>query len=213
MAPPKKSAGFEGIPTAGKIFILAVVVGLVAGIYYLAFHSGLSDSLDSAKSRQRDLETQYGEAERRQQEFLRVSQELAAREGIDRRNKEILPEDAEMAAFLDDLNRIAELSNLELQVVEPRPEEAEELYTRLPVDLTVRGAFHEVAKFTHAASQLRRAVNLEDINLVKAATQQGNQAIGEDGAGAVPDLDVTFTATTFRRPSAEDDAAEPGAAQ
>lgn len=194
-------AGFEGIPTAGKVFILAVVVGLVAGIYYLAFHSGLSEELERAQSRHRDLETQYGEAERRQQEFLRVSQELAAREGLDRRNKEILPEDAEMAAFLDDLNRIAELSNLELQVVEPRPEEAEELYTRLPVDLTVLGAFHEVAKFTHAASQLRRAVNLEDIHLAKAAGQS-NQATTDEGAGAVPELNVTFTATTFRRPSA-----------
>ncbi|MBO6938835.1 MAG: type 4a pilus biogenesis protein PilO [Deltaproteobacteria bacterium] len=213
MAPPKKAAGFDGIPTAGKVFILMVVVGVVAGIYYLALHSGLSDSLQSAQNRHRDLETQYGEAERRQQEFLRVSQELAAREGIDRRNKEILPEDAEMAAFLDDLNRIAELSNLELQVVEPRPEEAEELYTRLPVDLTVRGAFHEVAKFTHATSQLRRAVNLEDIHLKESQRQvEAVQANREDGAGAVPELDVTFTATTFRRPSAET-ANAPGAAR
>lgn len=203
MAPPSKNTGFESIPTAGKLFILAVVVGLVAGIYYLALHSGLSDEVESAQNRHRDLETQYGEAERRQQEFLRVSQELAAREGIDRRNKEILPEDAEMAAFLDDLNRIAELSNLELQVVEPRPEEAEELYTRLPVALTVRGAFHEVAKFTHAASQLRRAVNLEDIHLKEAQSSATNQATADDGAGAVPELDVTFTATTFRRPSAD----------
>ncbi len=201
MAPPKKS-GFEGIPTAGKLFILAVVVGAVAGIYYLALHSGLSDELESAHNRHRDLETQYGEAERRQQEFLRVSQELAAREGIDRRNKEILPEDAEMAAFLDDLNRIAELSNLELQVVEPRPEEAEELYTRLPVDLTVRGAFHEVAKFTHAASQLRRAVNLEDIHL-KQSQRQAQASQAEREGDSVPELDVTFTATTFRRPSAD----------
>lgn len=204
MAPPNKKAGFEGIPTAGKIFILAVVIGLVAGIYYLALHSGLSNDLQAAQSRHRDLENQYGEAERRQQEYLRVSQELAAREGIDRRNKEVLPEDAEMAAFLDDLNRIAELSNLELQIVEPRPEEAEELYTRLPVALTVRGAFHEVAKFTHAASQLRRAVNLEDIHLKEAQGQGSpNQPARDDGAGAVPELDVTFTATTFRRPSAE----------
>lgn len=203
MAPPPKKEGFDGFPTAGKIFILVLVVGVITGIYYLALHSSLADELAAAQSRHRDLETQYGEAERRQQEFLRVSQELAAREGIDRRNKEILPEDAEMAAFLDDLNRLAELSNLELQVVEPRPEEAEELYTRLPVDLTVKGAFHEVAKFTHAASQLRRAVNLEDIRLVKGNSPQ-NQVSTEDGAGSVPMLDVTFTAITFRRPTAQE---------
>jgi type IV pilus assembly protein PilO len=203
MAPPPKKEGFDGFPTAGKVFILVFVVGVITGIYYLALHSSLADDLESAQSRHRDLETQYGEAERRQQEYLRVSQELAAREGVDRRNKEILPEDAEMAAFLDDLNRLAELSNLELQVVEPRPEETEELYTRLPVDLTVNGAFHEVAKFTHAASQLRRAVNLEDIRLVKGSGPQSS-ATTEDGAGTVPVLDVTFTAITFRRPSAED---------
>ena len=53
-------------------------------------------------------------------------------------------------------------------------------------------------------------MNLEDINLSKDSSQS-SQATREDGAGAVPDLDVTFTATTFRRPSAE--GAQPGAAR
>ena len=212
MAPPaKKDSSFAALPTPAKVFILALVVLVVGGLYYLVLHMSLADELQAAESRHRQLETQYGEAERRQQEFLRVSQELAAREGIDRRNKEILPEDAEMAAFLDDLNRIAELSNLELQVVEPRPEEAEELYTRLPVQLTVRGTFHEVAKFTHAASQLRRAVNLEDIQLQAGRESSQPNATGPESV-VIPELNVSFTATTFRRPSPETVAAE-GAAQ
>ena len=195
MAPPNAAAkgSFATVPTAGKIFILILIVSIVAGGYYLALHMSLAEDLESAQSRHRTLETEYGEAQRRKQEFLRVSQELTAREGIDRRNKEILPEDAEMAAFLDDLNRIAELSNLSLQTVEPRPEEAEELYTRLPVSLSVRGTFHEVAKFTYAASQLRRAVNLEDIRL---------DATRQDSTDGVVPLGVSFTATTFRRPVA-----------
>ena len=201
MAPPTtaKKGTFASVPAAGKVFILVFVVAVVAGLYYLALHMSLAEELEAANARHRQLETEVGEAERRQQEFLRVSRDLADREGIDRRNKEVLPEQAEMAAFLDDLNRIAELSNLQLQVVEPRPEEAEELYTRLPVALSVRGGFHEVAKFTHAASLLRRAVNLEDIHLDIAGTvaEAAQQASGT----AIPTLEVSFTATTFRRPT------------
>ena len=44
----------------------------------------------------------------RQQEYLACTQDLAQREAIDRQNKRILPERAEIAAFLQDLNRLSD---------------------------------------------------------------------------------------------------------
>lgn len=138
---------FESMSTPVRVFILVFILAIVGVIYFFVFHSPLTDDIEAASAQHTALEDEQREAERRQEEYLRVTEELASREAIDRENKRILPEDAEMAAFLQDLNRVAELSGLEMKLVEPRPEEAEQLYVRLPVSLTLSGRFHQLGKF------------------------------------------------------------------
>lgn len=202
MAPPKKksassSGSFDSLPTAGKAFILVLILGLVGALYLFVFHIPLTDDIDAAKSQHQQLQQQMREAEQRQQDYLQLTQELASREGIDRANKRVLPEEAEIPAFLQDLNRVAELSGLDIRFVEPRPEEDEPLYVRIPVALRVAGKYHQIAKFFYSISRLDRAINMENISLTTPTVNDSDEV----------QLVVNALATTFRRPS------EPGGAQ
>ncbi len=205
MATPNTASpnSFGALPAAGKVLILVLIVGIVGGIYYFAFHSSISEDLENAQRDHTRLEQEHQEAELRQQEYLRVTQELAAREPIDRANKRVLPENAEIAAFLQDLNRVAELSGLQMNLVEPRPEEAEALYVRIPVSLSLSGRFHQMAKFFFNVSQLERAINMENITLTDPATNAADEVV----------LKVDVLATTFRRPAEGEVAPAAGAAQ
>ena len=109
-----------------------------------------------------------------------------------------MAENAEIAAFLEDLNRIAELSGLDIGLVEPLPEEPSQHYIRIPVRLRVSGRFHQVGKFFYNVSRLPRAINMENIQLTDP------QLSGENVV-----LRVDVLATTFRRQ--EDAAAAPAA--
>ncbi len=193
MAEKGSSASFENISTAGKVAILFGMVAFIAAIYYFTLHSSIVSDIESAEARHRQLQDEQRQAEQRQQEYLRVTAMLAEREGIDRENKRILPEEAEMAAFLQDLNRVAELSGLEMKLVEPRPEEAEQLYVRLPVSLSLAGRFHQLAKFFYNVSQLRRAINMENITLTEPEVNDADEVV----------LSVDVLATTFRRAAQE----------
>lgn len=234
---PKSSASmsFGDQPVALKAFILVFAVSAVAGIYYFAFHMGLSEDIERATREHGALVTQRSEAVQRQQDFVRVSQALAEREPVDRRNRRILPENPEMAAFLGDVNRIAELSGLSIDLVEPNPESPDEFYVRIPVRLKFHGRFHQYAKFFYSVSQLERAVNMENLNIivdpssVAAANsrQQPGRSSGQSGGAtgaamqvgggesAVADviLRVELMATTFRRPSADNVPAAGGSAR
>lgn len=228
MAPPNTGAistksanavSFADQPVGVKAMILVLAVSVVAGGYYFAFHMGLSEDIERAQREHATLVTQRAEAVQRQQEFVRVSQELAEREPLDRRNRRILPENAEMAAFLGDINRIAELAGLGIDLVEPQPESPDEFYVRIPVKLKFHGRFHQFAKFFHSVSQLERAVSLENLNIsvdaatvARAATAAraagAAQASGADSAAASQVmLRVELMATTFRRPRADKGAA------
>src|SRR5690606_10668001 len=106
-----------------------------------------AESLENARAQKVQLDQQLVEAEQRQQRYIERAAELSLREPIDRANKRVLPEQAEIAAFLQDLNRVAELSGLSTRLVQPRPELHEEAYTRIPVQLELSGTFHQLAKF------------------------------------------------------------------
>jgi type IV pilus assembly protein PilO len=199
-----KDTSFEGLPVVAKGLILLLIIAVLTVVYYLALHMSVADDLSTAETRHVQLQQELQEQQRREQEYLRLTQELANREAIDRHNKRSLPEKAEIAAFLQDLNRLADLSGLRMRRVEPRPEEAQELYVRIPVSLEVSGRYHQLMKFFYGVGRLDRAINMENINLANPRREDDELV-----------LDVSVRATTFRRPTAEEGGqagAAPGAA-
>ena len=212
MAPPAQpkaassqsaANSFGALPSAAKAFILVFIFAVIGVFYYVAIHTPLEEDIASAQARHQQLEQNMTTARSRQQEFLALREELAGREAIDRANLRVLPEDTEMAAFLGDLNRLAEMSGLSMRLVEPRAEEPGENYIRLPVALHVSGRFHQLTRFFYNVSHLDRAISMEDIHLAEP-TLTGEDVI----------LRVEVLATTFRRlpDEAPADAAAPPAA-
>jgi len=208
----QKSGGgqsFAKLPAAAKAFLGIGLVGLIAAVYYFALHLSLDEDIDAAESRHTQLTQRMNDAQARNAEYVRLREELSSREGLDRANLRALPADAETASFLRDLNRLAELSGLEIRLVEPRPEEPEEHYVRLPVNLRLSGRYHQLARFFYNVSRLDRLISMENIELGEPrAEAEDNPA----ESGVV--IDVHVLATTYRRPAEpEPQAAGPQGAQ
>lgn len=198
MADPKKGGdqSFAKLPAAAKVFLGVGLVALIGAVYYFALHLSLDDDLQSAEQAHTGLVRQRQAARERNAEYVRLREELSAREGLDRANLRALPADAETASFLQDLNRLAELSGLRIQLVEPRPEEPEEHYVRLPVNLRLIGKYHQLARFFYNVSRLDRLISMENIHL-QDPRQEGEEVL----------LQVNVLATTYRRPAEEQVAA------
>jgi type IV pilus assembly protein PilO len=204
----KKSGGgqsFAKLPTGGKVFLGVGLVGLIAAVYYFALHLSLDEDIESAESQHAQLTQRMDEAQARNAEYVRLREELASREGLDRANLRALPADAETASFLRDLDRLAELSGLDIQLVEPRPEEPEEHYVRLPVNLRLSGRYHQLARFFYNVSRLDRLISMENIELGEPRPESEDNPAE---SGIV--IDVHVLATTYRRPAPPEAPAPPG---
>ena len=184
---------FVGLPGWGKALALVGVLVLLSAGYYTLIHSSISGDLDAAAQKQKQLQDQIRDAERREKQYLDLTQELANREVADRQNRRVLPADAEIAAFLQDLNRVAELSGLSIRLVEPGPEQRQELYSKIPVVLALTGRFHQMGKFFYNVSKLDRAISMENIRMTQPKLLPSGEMI----------IDVDVRATTYRRPQAK----------
>jgi type IV pilus assembly protein PilO len=185
---------FSALPMWGKAAGVVIVLGLMMAVYSSLIQSELSEQLQAAKQQNKTLEDQIRDAERREKQYLELTQELSERESTDQQNRRILPEDAEIAGFLQDLNRVAELSGLEIRLVEPRPEEKTEMYAKIPVALAVTGRFHQLGKFFYNVSKLDRAISMENIRMSRPRTLATGEVV----------LDVDVRATTYRRATTEE---------
>lgn len=206
MAAPKPASdnAFSKLPAAAKAGLGVGLVVLIGAFYYFAFHMGVTEDLEGSQSRYVTLQSDMQEAQERNAEYVRLREELSQREGLDRANLRALPAEAETASFLQDLNRLAELSGLGIRLVEPRPEEPEEHYVRLPVGLRLSGRYHQLARFFYNVSRLDRLISMEDIHLSQPVIE-----------GEEVQIQVEVLATTFRRPDEPEAqaAADPAAAQ
>ncbi|MCA9574024.1 MAG: type 4a pilus biogenesis protein PilO [Polyangiales bacterium] len=187
MATNKQAATFATVPVAGKVGILFVIIALVSGLYFFVLHKPITDDIDTAQAAHRNKTRERDAALQRQQEFVQIQQQLTAREAVDIRSRRVLPEQAEMAAFLEEINRAAELCGIRMVNVQPGTEEPGEFYTSIPVALSLTGTHHQLARFFHSVSRLDRAVSMENISLTLPR-------------GDTQDLTITVRAITYKRP-------------
>jgi type IV pilus assembly protein PilO len=185
-----ESAGqqFAKLPSSSKVLLLALLLVLLGIAYYMVFHGPLTGEIEAAAGRKGQLEQELATAQGLQRKFVKLREEVEARKLVDQENMRILPADAETATTLAELNRVAELSGLSIQAVEPRPETSAQFYYRIPVNLALSGRYHQLAKFFHNVSKLQRAINMENITLHDPVAHGENLI-----------LRVNVLATTFRR--------------
>ena len=192
MAPKLQTGNFDSLPLGGKIFLLFAGLAVLSAGYYLGVHMGVEEDTQAEQRRNNVLKNELQQARDRQKEYLKLREELAGRDALNKQNLRILPERAEIPAFLDTLNRLAELSGLSMGSVRPSPEIGEEFFIRVPVELIITGKYHQLAKFFYNVSRHERAINMENIKLTDP------KIVGEDVV-----LKVSVRATTFRRKEEE----------
>ena len=100
-----------------------------------------------------------------------------------------LPENKDVEELLAQLNDIGKKSGLEISRVEPGPETVGggDFFARIPVRMSVAGNYHEIAMFLQEVANMRRIVNVNNIQLNGARTR--NEKVI---------LSSSFMATTFR---------------
>lgn len=185
------SQQFTKLPSSSKILLLALMLALIGAAYYSLVHGPLNEEIDAVTAQKADLEAQLQKAKDLRAQFLKLREELELRKVAEHELVRVLPPRAEMATMLAEINRLAELSGLAIQAVEPRAEQPGEFYNRIPVNLAVSGKYHQLAKFFYNVSRLQRAINMENI-VISAPTVVGEDLI----------LQVRVLATTFRRKDA-----------
>jgi type IV pilus assembly protein PilO len=174
-------------PPRQKLALLGGVLLAVAAIDWTYFYG----------ARQRDLADLATQVAQRRAELATKRTKTDARAAAERELRDLgaelkraqarLPDQREIADLLSNVAASGRASGLEIVLFRQKPEVLHDFYAEVPVEMQMRGTYHDVALFLDRVRRLDRIVNVANIQLTKPRV---------DGDRVV--LDASCTATTFR---------------
>lgn len=143
--------------------VLAIIVGVLS--YHLIVSAKLP-VLDNAELREVELKREF-EAKYRIAVNLQAYEEQLARIEEDFSSMlKSLPTSNETPGLLDDITYVGTSAGLTFRLLNWQQEIPKEFYTELPIEVEVKGSYHEFGSFVSSIAGLPRIVTLHDFELI-----------------------------------------------
>jgi type IV pilus assembly protein PilO len=76
-----------------------------------------------------------------------------------------LPDTKEIPELLIQISQLGKKSGLEFTLFKPKPEQPAEFYVKIPIEMEMKGGYHNLAKFFDRVGNLSRIVNITNIRI------------------------------------------------
>ncbi|WP_077529204.1 type 4a pilus biogenesis protein PilO [Vreelandella utahensis] len=155
-------------PMPVKVVFLLLVFGLVLGGGYWFFVKDLYTEVERAAEQEQELRQEYERKAHRVANLDRYRQQMVEMEETFGALVRQLPSDTEVPGLLEDITNTALGSGLDLQEFALQSEVQQDFYVELPINIRVRGTYHELATFVSSVAGLPRIVTLHDFSISRS---------------------------------------------
>lgn len=158
-----KEAG--GWPWLLKVLscLLALLVALSVMAWLVV--SDQRDALASAQRQEVRLLSEYRSKASEAAFLPEMREQIASLEAQMASLRTMLPTDAEIPSLLDSISDAAVDNRLSIETIRLRPTQSQPHYVEQPLDIQVRGGYHQLARFVADISALPRIVTQHDFSL------------------------------------------------
>ena len=181
-------------PLPVKIVFILLICAAILGLAYWKDVSPLQDSLAKVEQEEQNLRTTFEAKQKKAANLEALKLQL---EDIKETFGDLLkrlPNKTEVAALLVDISQQGLGAGLEFDLFKPGNEKPADFYVELPINIRVKGDYHEFGEFISGVSDLPRIVTNHDIKI---------RPVGGGESGLV----LETTAKTYRYMDEEEEEA------
>jgi type IV pilus assembly protein PilO len=181
------------VPMAAKLGALVGAICVLGGGYYYFFYSDILDEQEQIEKERVSLDKEKREYEKRKAEYLAFRNEVQQLLEEQKELLRMLPKADDIEQFIESVQAQVELSGLSKVSSVREAAIAGDMYTKIPVRMSLVGTYHQINQFFKNVGDLKRIVNIEDLALAPQ-TEPGQTT-------ATPtrnNLKANFVASTFQ---------------
>ncbi|RDE19109.1 pilus assembly protein PilP [Motiliproteus coralliicola] len=165
------------------IWFLVVIIALGAAGYHLHIKD-LQTKLEQEIAKEPELKHQYQSKAYQVANLEALKRQMEDVEETFAELLKQLPTDTEVPGLLEDITEIGQNSGLNFDVISLAPEKKVKFYIELPINISVKGSYHQLGEFVSGIAALPRIVTVHDFSI---------KPISDNG-----DLSMSLSARTYR---------------
>jgi type IV pilus assembly protein PilO len=153
------------LPMPVKMVLLSIIFLILVGLGYWFLWSPAIDEFDQAKAKEEELrqvfltkKAQAIKVEAYKQQMIDIEKTFGAL-------LKQLPDKSQMDGLLTDINQAGLGRGLEFDLFKPGQETVADFYAEMPIQIKIKGNYHDVGAFATDISKLSRIVTLNDLSI------------------------------------------------
>ena len=158
----------EGLSQVQRIIISVGSFVVIAGIFIYFLYLPKYEKINSLKKQLTDLEQKLSTAKRNAADLKKFQAKMKEAEAQFNMAMKKLPETKEIPSLLTAISDSGQQVGLEFLLFEPKKEKKKEFYAEIPVAMSMRGDYHNLAIFFDQVARLNRIVNITNIQMTRA---------------------------------------------
>ncbi len=178
---------FARLSLTNKIAVLLVTLIAIGVVYYFLGYSPLQENLNKLRDTETDLTEKLMENQAIAKNLEKFREEVSVLDEELKQALALLPNDKDIRSLLRQISVLQKKTNVTNLLFKPASEVRKGFYSEIPIQMKLRGSFHDVAQFFDKVGKLERIVNISEIELSNPKEENGRMI-----------LNVNCTATTFK---------------
>jgi type IV pilus assembly protein PilO len=158
-----KNAG--SLPMPMKLVLLSFLFLILLGLGYWFLWSPAIDEFDQAKAKEEELRQVFLEKKAQAVKVEAYKQQMIDIEKTFGALLKQLPDKSQMDGLLTDINQAGLGRGLEFELFKPGQETVAEFYAEMPIQIKIKGNYHDIGAFATDISKLSRIVTLNDLTI------------------------------------------------
>jgi type IV pilus assembly protein PilO len=175
------------LPFNQRLLVYSGAAVLIVLLYAFLLYLPRSTQISEKREKIQALEQEKAKLQALVKDQDKTKADMQEVEGRFNQAKAQLPEQKEIPELLKQVSNLGQDSGLEVVLFRQKAEVLKDLYAEVPVEMSVRGGYHEIALFFDKVRALDRIVNISDTGIKNPQL-----------AGGQMQVDATFSATTYR---------------
>jgi type IV pilus assembly protein PilO len=157
------------------IWAAAMLLPVIAFLFFYMFPK--NNEIRQLEAKKVKLDKEISEAKARANELDKHKAEMKATELRFEEASVLLPQRKEIPTLLTNISALGTTSGLDFISFQPKGEAAREFYAEIPVDISVRGPYHDVGNFLYQISELDRIVSVDNITMGSPTSDKGEMLL------------------------------------
>ncbi len=163
-----------------KVIIALLIVVLPVAVFYFVFFQPNTKEITALDKKKATLTRQIKDVKAKARNLAKFEEDLKKTQLLFDQTAELLPKEKEIPKLLKDISALGRVAGLDFLKFQPMADIPRDFYAEIPVNINIRGPYHNMGFFFDQVSKLERIVSVSNVKMASPKKEAGEMLLNSN---------------------------------